>query len=176
MLNPYIEDRLLRDRTILLSGYIEVESAHDIVSQLLYLDRLSDEPIYLFLNTGGGDVVSGFYIIDTMQYIRSDVCTLCGGQAASMGAVILSSGKRGKRYAMPNATIMIHQPKGSMPKSQESDILIHTERIVEIKDKLIYTLSQNTGQSYETLERDMDRDYFMNAKAALEYGIIDKII
>lgn len=176
MLNPYIEDSLLRERTILLSGYIEVESAHDIVGQLLYLDSLSDEPIYLFLNTGGGDVVSGFYIIDTMRYIRSDVCTICGGQAASMGAVLLSSGKRGKRYAFPNSTVMIHQPRGSMPKSPESDIEIHTQKIRDTKERLIYTLSKSTGKPYEILEQDMDRDYFLTAQQALEYGLVDKII
>lgn len=176
MLNPYIEDRLLRDRTILLSGYIEVESAHDIVSQLLYLDSLSDEPIYLFLNTGGGDVVSGFYIIDTMQYIRADVCTIVGGQAASMGAVILSSGAKGKRYAMPNATVMIHQPRASMPKSPESDIEIHTQKIRDTKERLIHTLAKNTNKPYDVLDQDMDRDFFMTAHEAKSYGLVDQII
>jgi len=171
-----IFSRLLNDRIVMLSEEVNDVTASLIVAQLLYLEAQDpDKDIQFYINSPGGSVTSGMAIYDTMQYIKCDVSTICIGMAASMGAFLLSSGARGKRFALPNAEIMIHQPSGGS-KGQATDIQIQAEQILKIKRKLNRILSENTGQSLETVERDTERDHFMTAQEACEYGIVDKVI
>ena len=170
-----IFSRLLKDRIILLSGEIDDECANSVIAQLLYLDSLNNEEISLYINSPGGSVTSGMAIYDTMNFVKSDVSTICLGMAASMGAFLLSSGKKGKRYALPNCDIMIHQPSGGA-KGQATDINIHAQHILKTKEKLNKILSEKTGQPYEIIAADTERDNFMDAEQALKYGLIDKII
>ena len=170
-----IFSRLLKDRIILLSGEIDDECANSVIAQLLYLDSLNNEEISLYINSPGGSVTSGMAIYDTMNFVKSDVSTICLGMAASMGAFLLSSGKKGKRYALPNSEIMIHQPVGGA-KGQATEIKIAAEQILKTKEKLNKILSENTGQDLKKVEQDTERDHFLDANEALEYGLIDKII
>lgn len=170
-----IFSRLLKDRIILLSGEIDDECANSVIAQLLYLDSLNNEEISLYINSPGGSVTSGMAIYDTMNFVKSDVSTICLGMAASMGAFLLSSGKKGKRYALPNSEIMIHQPLGGA-KGQATEIKIAAEQILKTKEKLNKILSENTGQDLKKVEQDTERDHFLDADEALDYGLIDKII
>jgi len=171
-----IFSRLLGERIVMLTGEVNDASASIIVAQLLYLE--SQDPtkdISLYINSPGGSVTAGMSIYDTMQYIKCDVSTICMGMAASMGAFLLSSGTKGKRYALPNADIMIHQPLGGF-QGQASDIMIHANYIDRIKGRLNGILSANTGQPIEVIEKDTDRDNFMSAEEACQYGLIDKVM
>lgn len=170
-----IFSRLLKDRIILLSGEIDGECANSVIAQLLYLDSLNNEEISLYINSPGGSVTSGMAIYDTMNFVKSDVSTICLGMAASMGAFLLSSGKKGKRYVLPNSEIMIHQPLGGA-KGQATEIKIAAEQILKTKEKLNKILSENTGQNLKKVEQDTERDHFLDANEALDYGLIDKII
>lgn len=170
-----IFSRLLKDRIIFLSGEIDDECANSVIAQLLYLDSLNNEEISLYINSPGGSVTSGMAIYDTMNFVKSDVSTICLGMAASMGAFLLSSGKKGKRYALPNSEIMIHQPLGGA-KGQATEIKIAAEQILKTKEKLNKILSENTGQNLKKVEQDTERDHFLDANEALDYGLIDKII
>ncbi len=170
-----IFSRLLKDRIILLSGEIDDECANSVIAQLLYLDSLNNEEISLYINSPGGSVTSGMAIYDTMNFVKSDVSTICLGMAASMGAFLLSSGKKGKRYALPNSEIMIHQPLGGA-KGQATEIKIAAEQILKTKEKLNKILSENTGKGLKKVEQDTERDHFLDANEALDYGLIDKII
>lgn len=170
-----IYSRLLEDRIIMLSGEIDDNMANIIVAQLIYLEgKDPDKDICLYINSPGGSVTAGLAIYDTMNYIKCDVSTICIGMAASMGAFILSSGKKGKRFSLPNSEIMIHQPLGGA-QGQASDIKIQADHILKIKDKLNRILAENTGKAIEEVERDTDRDNYLSAEDALNYGIIDKI-
>ncbi|MBR2376246.1 MAG: ATP-dependent Clp endopeptidase proteolytic subunit ClpP [Clostridia bacterium] len=170
-----IYSRLLEDRIIMLSGEIDDNMANIIVAQLIYLEgKDPDKDICLYINSPGGSVTAGLAIYDTMNYIKCDVSTICIGMAASMGAFILSSGKKGKRFSLPNSEIMIHQPLGGA-QGQASDIKIQADHILKIKDKLNRILAENTGKAIEEVERDTDRDNYLSAEDALSYGIIDKI-
>lgn len=171
-----IYSRLLKDRIIFLGGEVTDDSANAIIAQLLFLE--ADDPkkdIFMYINSPGGSVTAGMAIFDTMQYVKPDVCTFCVGMAASMGAFLLAAGEKGKRYALPNSEIMIHQPLGGA-QGQATDIAIHAKRILEIKEKMNRILSERTGQSLEKVSVDTERDYFMEAKDAMEYGLIDKVI
>ena len=171
-----IYSRLLKDRIIFLSEEINDHIASLVVAQLLFLEAEDPEKdICIYINSPGGSVTAGMAIYDTMQYIRCDVSTICVGLAASMGAFLLSSGTKGKRYALPNAEVMIHQPLGGA-RGQASDIKIHADWILKTKDKLNQILSENTGQELSRIEQDTDRDNFMTAEEACEYGLIDKVI
>jgi len=171
-----IYSRLLKDRIIMLSGEINDAVSTTIVSQLLFLEAEDPEKdIYLYINSPGGVVTSGMSIYDTMNYIKPDICTICIGQAASMGSFLLSSGAKGKRYSLPNSRVMIHQPLGGA-QGQASDIKIQAEEILRMKADLNKILSENTGQPIEQLEKDTDRDNFMSAVQAKEYGLIDEVI
>ena len=170
-----IFSRLLKDRIILLSGEIDDECANSVIAQLLYLDSLNNEEISLYINSPGGSVTSGMAIYDTMNFVKSDVSTICLGMAASMGYFLLSSGKKGKRYALPNSEIMIHQPLGGA-KGQATEIKIAAEQILKTKEKLNKILSENTDQDLKKVEQDTERDHFLDANEALDYGLIDKII
>lgn len=170
-----IFSRLLKDRIILLSGEIDDECANSVIAQLLYLDSLNNEEISLYINSPGGSVTSGMAIYDTMNFVKSDVSTICLGMAASMGAFLLSSGKKGKRYALPNSEIMIHQPLGGA-KGQATEIKIAAEQILKTKEKLNKILSENTGKDLKKVEQDTERDHFLDANETLDYGLIDKII
>lgn len=171
-----IFSRLLKDRIVMLSGEVNDVSANLITAQLLFLESEDpDKDIYLYINSPGGSITSGMAIYDTMQYIKPDVSTICVGMAASMGAFLLSSGAKGKRFALPNSEIMIHQPLGGF-QGQATDIDIHAKRILRIKDKLNQILSENTGKPLEDVCKDVERDYFMEASEAVEYGLIDKVI
>ncbi len=167
--------RLLKDRIIILSGEINDALASIIVSELLYLDSLNHEDIYLYINSPGGSVTSGLAIYDTMNYIKSDVRTIVVGMAASMGAFLLSSGTKGKRCALLNAEVMIHQVLGGT-QGQATDIQIQAEHILKIKKKLNEILAKNTGQDLKKIEQDCERDYYMSSEEAKEYGLIDEII
>lgn len=167
--------RLLQDRIILLNGEITDQVANIIVSELLYLDSINNDDISIYINSPGGSVSAGLAIYDTMNYIKSDVKTICLGIAASMAALLLSSGEEGKRYSLPNSEVMIHQPLGGA-EGQATEIKIAAEHILKTKDKLNKILSLNTKQELEKIEHDTDRDNFMSADEALNYGIIDKII
>ena len=158
-----------------LTGEINDNTSSSIISQLLYLDSINNDDISLYINSPGGSVSSGMAIYDTMNFIKSDVSTICIGMAASMGAFLLSSGEKGKRYALPNSEIMIHQPLGGV-EGQATEIKIVAEHILKLKDKLNKVLSKNTGQSLDKIELDTDRDFYMGSSDALEYGLIDKII
>ena len=171
-----IYSRLLKDRIIILSDEVNDATASLIVAQLLFLESEDpDKDIQLYINSPGGSITAGMAIYDTMQYIKPDVSTICVGMAASMGAFLLLSGAKGKRFALPNSEIMIHQPLGGM-KGQASDIKIHADRIIKIRDTLNNIISDKTGQPLEKVERDTDRDNFMTAEEAKVYGIIDEII
>lgn len=170
-----IFSRLLKDRIILLSGEIDDNLANIIVSELLYLDSLNHDDISLYINSPGGSITSGMAIMDTMNYIKSDVSTICIGMAASMGAFLLSCGKKGKRYILPNAEVMIHQPLGGV-EGQATEIKIVAERILKLKQKLNTILSKNTKKDLKQITIDTERDYFLDSKEALEYGIVDKIL
>ena len=171
-----IYSRLLKDRIIFLGEEVNDVSAGLIVSQLLFLE--AEDPgkdIQLYINSPGGSVTAGMAIYDTMQYIKCDVSTICLGMAASMGAFLLAGGAKGKRFALPHSTIMIHQPSGGA-QGQATDMRIHTEWILDVKKKLNKMLSEATGQPLEVIERDTERDNFMTAQQALEYGLVDRII
>lgn len=171
-----IYSRLLKDRIILLGTPIDDHVANLIVAQLLFLESEDpDKDIYMYINSPGGVVTAGFAIYDTMNYIKPDVVTICMGQAASMGAFLLSAGTKGKRYALPNARIMIHQPLGGF-QGQATDIEIHAREILRLKKMLNEYLAKHTGQPIEKIETDTERDYFMSAEEAKEYGLIDKVI
>ena len=167
--------RLLEDRIIFLSDEITDQTANLIISELLYLDSKSNEDIYMYINSPGGSVTSGMAIYDTMNYIKSDVKTICVGIAASMAAFLLSSGTKGKRFALENADVMIHQPLGGM-QGQASDMEIACKRILKMKDKLNKILAKNTNQTLTKIEKDTDRDYYLSSHEAKEYGLIDQII
>jgi ATP-dependent Clp protease protease subunit len=171
-----IFSRLLRERIIFLGTGIDDMVANLVVAQLLLLDSENPEKdIMLYINSPGGSVTAGFAIYDTMQHIRSDVCTICLGQAASMGAFLLSSGTKGKRMALPHSRVLIHQPLGGA-QGQATDIEIQAAEIIRIKKSLNEILASNTGQSLKKIEKDTDRDYIMTPQEALEYGMIDKVI
>lgn len=171
-----IFSRLLSDRIILLSEEVNDATASLIVAQLLFLEgEDSEKDIQFYINSPGGSVTSGMAIYDTMQYIKPDVSTICIGMAASMGAFLLSSGQKGKRFALPNSEIMIHQPSGGS-RGQATDIQIQAEQILKTKEKLNQILAENTGQPLEKIKEDCERDYFMSAAEAREYGVIDEII
>lgn len=171
-----IFSRLLNDRIVFLSEEVNDTTASLVVAQLLYLEAQDpDKDIQFYINSPGGSITSGMAIYDTMQYVKPDVSTICIGMAASMGAFLLSAGAKGKRIALPNAEIMIHQPSGGT-KGQATDIEIQAERIVKMKKRLNAILAQNTGKSVEEVTRDSERDFFMTAEEAQNYGIIDKII
>lgn len=167
--------RLLEDRIIFIGDEITDNSANIIISELLYLDSINHNDINIYINSPGGSVTAGMAIYDTMNFIKSDVSTICIGMAASMGAFLLSSGAKGKRYALPNSEVMIHQPLGGV-QGQATEIKIAAERILKLKDKLNKLLSDNTNQDIKTIERDTERDNFMSAHEALTYGLIDKIL
>jgi ATP-dependent Clp protease protease subunit len=170
-----IYSRLLEDRIIFLTGEITDDTANNVVAQLIYLEgKNPDKDIFLYINSPGGSVSAGLAIFDTINYIKCDVCTICIGLAASMGAFLLTSGTKGKRFALPNSEIMIHQPLGGA-QGQASDIQIQAKQIQKIKSKINTILSERTGKPIEKVEKDTDRDFFMSAEEALEYGIIDKI-
>lgn len=171
-----IYSRLLKERIIFLSDEVNDVTASLVVAQLLFLD--AEDPgkdIFLYINSPGGSVSAGFAIYDTMNYIKSDVCTICIGMAASMGAFLLTAGAKGKRYALPNSTIMIHQPLGGM-QGQASDMKIHADHILKTKEKLNRILSEKTGKDLETIEKDTDRDNFLTSYEAKEYGLIDEVM
>ena len=171
-----IYSRLLNDRIIFLSDEVNDTTASLVVAQLLYLEAQDpDKDISLYINSPGGSISSGMAIYDTMNYIKCDVSTICVGMAASMGAFLLAAGTKGKRYALPNSEIMIHQPLGGY-QGQASDIQIHADHIIKIKEKMNRILAEKTGKSYEELVKDTERDNFMSAQAALEYGLIDKVM
>ena len=169
-----IYSRLLKNRIILLTGEITDDVSSSVVSQLLYLDSLNHEDIYLYINSPGGSVTSGLAIYDTMNFVKSDVSTICFGIAASMGALLLSSGCKGKRFILPNSDVMIHQVLGKS-EGQASDIKIATERILLLKERLNKILAKNTGRSIKTIEKDTDRDNYLSANEAIKYGLVDKI-
>ena len=171
-----IYSRLLKERIIFLGEEVNDVSASVIVAQLLFLEADDpDKDIQLYINSPGGSVTAGLAIYDTMQYIKCDVSTVCIGMAASMGAFLLSGGKKGKRFALPNAEIMIHQPSGGA-QGQATDIAIQAERVLKMKKNLTQILADNCGKPYETVAADCERDHFMSAQEALEYGVIDQII
>ncbi len=171
-----IYSRLLKERIVFVGGPIDDEVANTIIAQLLFLEAESDkEDITLYINTPGGLATAGLAIYDTMQYVKPDVATICIGQAASAGAILLAGGAKGKRYALPNSRILIHQPMGGT-EGQATDIAIHAREIIRVKDRLNEILAQHTGKSKKQVAKDSERDRFMSAQEAKEYGIIDKII
>ncbi len=171
-----IYSRLLKERVVFLVGPVNDATANLVVAQLLFLESENpDKDIFLYINSPGGSVTAGMGIYDTMQFIKPDVSTLCIGQAASMGAFLLAAGAKGKRYALPNSRVMIHQPIGGF-QGQASDIEIHAKEILYLRSRLNTLLSQHTGQPLEVIERDTDRDFFMGAEAAVEYGLVDKVL
>lgn len=171
-----IYSRLLKDRIIMLSDEVNDVTASLVVAQLLFLESEDpDKDIYLYINSPGGSITSGMAIYDTMQYIKPDVSTICIGMAASMGAFLLAAGAKGKRYALPNSEIMIHQPLGGF-QGQATDIDIHAKRILRMKETLNTILSERTGQPLEKIKKDVERDYFMTSPEAMEYGLIDKVL
>lgn len=170
-----IYSRLLKDRIIILNGEINDNSANSIVAQLLYLDSLNHNDISLYINSPGGSITAGMAIYDTMNFIKSDVSTICVGMAASMAAFILATGKTGKRFTLPNAEVMIHQPLGGA-QGQATEIKIAAERILKLKKKLNMILADVTGKDIISIDNDTERDYFMDSDEALDYGIVDKIL
>ncbi len=171
-----IYSRLLKDRIIMLSGEVNDQVASTIVAQLLFLEAQDpDKDIYFYINSPGGVITSGLSMYDTMNYIKPDIVTICIGQAASMGAFLLSSGTKGKRYALPNARIMIHQPSGGA-QGQSTDIQIQAQEIQRLKDTLNEIMAKNCDKTQKELERDTERDNFMSSQEALEYGLIDKVL
>ena len=171
-----IYSRLLKDRIVFLDGEINDQVANIVVAQLLFLEAENpDKDIHLYINSPGGVVTAGLAIYDTMQYIKPDVSTICIGSCASMAAVLLTAGAKGKRYALPHANDMIHQPLGGV-RGQATDIEIHAKEILRLREELNHILASHSGQSIETIKEDTERDNFMTAKAALEYGLVDKIL
>ncbi len=171
-----IYSRLLKDRIIFLGSAIDDNVANLVIAQMLFLENQDpDKDIKLYINSPGGSVTAGMAIYDTMQYIKSDVSTICIGMAASMGSVLLTAGAKGKRFCLPNSEVMIHQVLGGT-QGQASDIKIHAERILRIKDKLNHILAEHSGQDLAKIEKDSDRDYFMNATESVKYGLVDKVI
>ncbi len=171
-----IFSRLLKDRIIFLGEQVNDATASLVIAQLLYLEHEDPEKdIKLYINSPGGSVTAGLAIYDTMRYVKCDVSTMCVGLAASMGAFLLTAGTKGKRFALPNSQILIHQPLGGV-QGQATDIKIHTEWLLKIKDNLNQALSDNTGQPLEKIQKDVERDYFMSADDAQEYGLIDKVM
>lgn len=170
-----IYSRLLKDRIIILNGEINDESASSIVAQLLYLDSINNNDISLYINSPGGSITAGMAIYDTMNFIKSDVSTICLGMAASMGAFLLSSGTKGKRYCLPNSEVMIHQPLGGA-SGQATEIKIAAEHILKIKEKLNKILASNTNKDIKTIEIDTERDNYLSSEEALQYGLIDQIL
>ena len=170
-----IFSRLLKNRIILITGEIDDSLANTVVAELLYLDSINHDDISIYINSPGGSVTAGMAIYDTMKFVKSDVSTICLGMAASMGAFLLSSGTKEKRYILPNAEVMIHQPLGGA-SGQATEIKIAAEHILKLRDKLNRILSDNTGKSLDTIKCDTERDNFMDSNEALEYGIVDKII
>ena len=171
-----IYSRLLRERVVFITGPIEDYMANLVVAQLLFLESENpDKDIHLYINSPGGSVTAGMAIYDTMQFIKPDVSTLCVGQCASMGAFLLSSGAHGKRFALPNSRVMIHQPLGGF-QGQASDIAIHAKEILKIRDTLNQIMAQNCQQPLERIERDTDRDNFLSAQEALDYGLVDRML
>lgn len=171
-----IYSRLLKDRIVFLGTDIDDDVANSIIAQLLFLAAEDpDKDIHLYINSPGGSVTAGMAILDTMNYIKPDVSTICIGMAASMGAVLLTSGAKGKRFALPNAEVMIHQPLGGV-RGQASDIKIHAELILKTKEKLTRIIAETSGQPFDKVHADMERDYFMEAQEALNYGLIDQVI
>jgi ATP-dependent Clp protease protease subunit len=171
-----IYSRLLKDRIIMLSGEVNDQVASSKVAQLLFLEAQDpDKDIYFYINSPGGVITSGLSMFDTMNYIKPDIVTICIGQAASMGAFLLSSGTKGKRYALPHARIMIHQPSGGA-QGQSTDIQIQAQEIQRLKDTLNEILAEQTGKTTKRIEKDTERDNFMSAREALEYGLIDKVL
>ena len=171
-----IYSRLLRERVIFLVGEVNDATASVVVAQLLFLESENpDKDIFFYINSPGGSVTAGMAIYDTMQFVKPNVSTLCIGQAASMGAFLLAAGEKGKRFALPNSRVMIHQPLGGF-RGQASDIEIHAKEILYLKERLNTLLAQHTGQPMEKIERDTDRDNFLSAEAAVEYGLVDRVI
>lgn len=171
-----IYSRLLKERVIFLVGPVEDHMANLVVAQLLFLESENpDKDIHLYINSPGGSVTAGLSIYDTMQFVKPDVSTMCVGQAASMGAVLLAGGAEGKRYALPHSRTMIHQPLGGF-QGQASDIEIHAKEILEVRERLNAILAKHTGQPLERIQQDTDRDFFMSAKVSVEYGLIDEVM
>ena len=171
-----IFSRLLKDRIIMLSGEVNDTMASLVVAQLLFLQSEDpDKDIFLYINSPGGSITSGMAIYGTMKYIKPDVVTICVGMAASMGQFLLTAGTKGKRFALPNSEIMMHQPLGGF-QGQATDIEIHAKRILNIKNKMIRIIAENTGQTVEKIRQDIERDFFFSADEAREYGLIDKVI
>ena len=170
-----IFSRLLKDRIIFISGEINDNTANSVIAELLYLDSLNHKDISIYINSPGGVISSGMAIYDTMNFVKSDVSTICLGMAASMAAFLLSCGTKGKRYILPNADVMIHQPLGGA-EGQATDIKIASDRILSLKKRLNMILSKNTGKSLSKIEKDTERDNYLNAEEALKYGIVDEII
>jgi len=171
-----IYSRLLKERVVFLVGPVNDATANLVVAQLLFLESENpDKDIYLYINSPGGSVTAGMGIYDTMQFIKPDVSTLCIGQAASMGAFLLAAGANGKRFALPNSRVMIHQPLGGF-QGQASDIEIHAKEILFLRARLNEMLAKHTGQSLEVIERDTDRDYFLSAEDSVKYGLVDKVL
>lgn len=171
-----IYSRLLKERVIFLCGQVEEHMANLIVAQLLFLESESPEKdIFLYINSPGGSVTAGMAIYDTMQFIKPNVSTVCMGQAASMGAFLLTAGEKGKRFCLPNARVMIHQPLGGF-QGQASDFEIHAKEILSIKERLNHLMAEHTGQDYEKLAKDTDRDNFLSAQESVDYGLVDSIL
>lgn len=170
-----IYSRLLKDRIIILNGEIDDNMSNSIVAQLLYLDSINNDDISMYINSPGGSITSGMAIYDTMDFIKSDVSTICIGISASMAAFLLACGKKGKRYILPNSEVMIHQPLGGT-NGKASDIKIAADRIIKLKNKLNVILSKKTNKTLKQIEKDTQIDYFMDAKESLAYGIVDKIL
>lgn len=170
-----IYSRLLKDRIIILTGEIDDNTANIVVAQLLYLDSINNNDISLYINSPGGSITAGMAIYDTMNFIKSDVSTICLGMAASMGAFLLSSGTKGKRYCLPNSEVMIHQPLGGA-SGQATEIKIAAEHILKIKEKLNKILASNTNKDIKTIEIDTERDNYLSSEEALQYGLIDQIL
>ena len=171
-----IYSRLLKDRVVFIVGAIDDYMANVVVAQLLFLESENpDKDVHLYINSPGGIVTAGLSIYDTMQFIKPDVSTICVGQAASMGSLLLTGGTKGKRYCLPHSRIMIHQPSGGF-QGQASDIDIHAREILKIRERLNKIMAKHTGQTVERIERDMERDHFMEAEAAVEYGLVDNVL
>lgn len=170
-----IYSRLLKDRIIIINGEIDDNTSNNVVAQLLYLDSLNHNEISIYINSPGGSVTAGMAIYDTMNFVKSDVATICVGMAASMAAFLLSSGRKGKRSILPNGEVMIHQPLGGA-QGQATEIKIAAERILKLRKKLNEILAKNTNQKFEKIEEDTERDHFLDANEALEYGLVDTIL
>ena len=170
-----IYSRLLKDRIVFISGEIDDNLSNSVIGQLLFLDSLSHDDISIYINSPGGSITSGMAIFDTMNFIKSDVSTICIGMSASMASILLASGKKGKRYALPNCEVMIHQPLGGV-NGQATEIKIVADRILYLRDKINKILSEKTGKDIKTIEKDTERDHYLSANEALDYGLIDKIL